>query len=222
MKKVLLLFFLIISFSSTSQELVKDIYGYSKIYKAEGKSQDEIHKLVKEWIGKNFKSPEGITLYDEKDKIIIQNKFKMSPRILQTCQNTTSNYRVSGKILFFIVDNKFRLEMHLEDLYSFDGKKGDPNSHWEIPSNQIDENFVKKLLLAGYLNVKQFSGFSVFDIEQKGDKKSKKATKYVAKEMKKGVYFNRIRKVAADLNTEVSSVYNSVDEHFKNAVKEDW
>mgnify|MGYP001577088937 FL=1 len=112
--------------------------------------------------------------------------------------------------------------MHLEDLYSFDGKKGDPNSHWEIPSNQIDENFVKKLLLAGYLNVKQFSGFSVFDIEQKGDKKSKKATKYVAKEMKKGVYFNRIRKVAADLNTEVSSVYNSVDEHFKNAVKEDW
>ena len=221
MKKLLLLL-LIIPFSLTSQELVKDIYGYSKIYQVKDKSQDEIHKLVKEWVGKNFKSPKEITLYDDKDKIIIQNKFKMSPRILQTAQNTTSNYRVSGKMIFFIVDNKFRLEMHLEDLYSFDGKKGNPNSHWEIPSNQIDEKFVKKLLFAGYLNVKQFSGFSIFDIEEKGDKKSKKATKYVAKEMKKGVYIKRIRKVAADLNTEVSSVYNSVDEHFKNIVKEDW
>jgi len=218
--KKLLLFLLIIPFSLTSQELVKDIYGYSKIYEVKDKSQDEIHKLVKEWIGKNFKSPEEITLYDDKDKIIIQNKFKMSPRILQTAQNTTSNYRVSGKMIFSIVDNKFKLEMHLEDLYSFDGKKGDPNTHWEIPSNQIDEGFIKNLLFGGYLNVKHFSG--LFKMEQKTDKKSKKATKYVAKEIKKGVYFKRIKKVAADLNAEVSSVYNSVEEHFKNVVKEDW
>ena len=219
MKKLLLLL-LIIPFSLTSQELVKDIYGYSKIYQVKDKSQDEIHKLVKEWVGKNFKSPKEITLYDDKDKIIIQNKFKMSPRILQTAQNTTSNYRVSGKMIFSIVDNKFKLEMHLEDLYSFDGKKGDPNTHWEIPSNQIDEGFIKNLLFGGYLNVKHFSG--LFKMEQKTDKKSKKATKYVAKEIKKGVYFKRIKKVAADLNAEVSSVYNSVEEHFKNVVKEDW
>jgi len=218
MKKILFLL-LLLPISLVSQELAKDIYGYSKVYEVDGRSPNEIYKVVKEWIGTNFNSAEEIYLYDTKEKVIIKNKFKMSPRILQTAQNTTSNYRVSSKLIFFIVEDKLKLEIHLEDLYSFDGKKGEPNTHWEIPSNKIDENFIKKLLFTGYLNVKQFSG-GLLQIEKKGDKKSKKATKYVAKELKKGIYIKRVAKVASDLNAEIKSIYNSVDEHLKNSIKE--
>ena len=66
----------------------------------------------------------------------------MSPKLIQTSQKTTSNYKVSSTMVFLIKENKFRLEMQLKDSYVFDGKKRDPNTTWEIASNQINENYV--------------------------------------------------------------------------------
>ena len=39
-------------------------------------------------------------------------------------------------------------------------KKRDPNTTWEIASNQINENYVGNLLMTAFLNVKQYRTFS--------------------------------------------------------------
>ena len=170
MKKLFLLVFFLNSFTSFSQELSKNLYGYTKSYKLESLSKKEIHSRVKEWIGQNFVSPLEATKFDDENKIIVERNFKMSPKLIQTFQNTTSNYKVSCFLNFFISENKLLLEMHLNDVYSFDGKKG-----------------------------------------AEGDAMTKKAIKYVDKEIKKGIFIKRIIKVSNLLNKEVREVYSSIE-----------
>ena len=182
-----------------------------------------------EWIGKNFKSPQEVIQFNDENKIIVDRKFKMSPKLIQTSQKTTTNYKVSSTMVFLIKENKFRLEMQLKDSYVFDGKKRDPNTTWEIASNQINENYVGNLLMTAFLNVKQYRTFSFGGglnrppSDLKGDAKEKKAVKYVDKEIKKGLYVQRIKKVAQSLNDEIYSVFNSIDEFFTDSPnKDDW
>ena len=89
MKKLLILVFFLCPFIMLSQEAVKDSYSYVKVYEVEGKSQDQIHSTILEWIGKNFKSPQEVIQFNDKNKIIIDRKFKMSPKLIQTSQKTT-------------------------------------------------------------------------------------------------------------------------------------
>tara|TARA_B100001057_G_C22697991_1_gene890517 strand:+ start:380 stop:1024 length:645 start_codon:yes stop_codon:yes gene_type:complete len=203
----------LISFSSISQDLSKDLYGFKKSYILKSLSKVEILSLVKEWIGQNFESPSDAIKYVDENKIIVERGFKMSPKIIQTAQNTTSNYKVSSELIFFISENKLTLEMHLNDIYSFDGKKGDPNTNWEIINGQVDETFIRDLLTRGYTNVKQFSSWLA--IEKKGDAMAKKAIKYVNKEIKKGVFIKRIIKVSNELNNEVKEVFNSIEQKIR-------
>ena len=204
----LMIFF--ISFSSISQDLSKDLYGFKKSYNLKSLSQVEIHSLIQEWIGQNFESPKDATKYDDENKIIVERNFKMSPKIIQTAQNTTSNYKVSSSLNFFFSENKLLLEMHLNDIYSFDGKKGEPKTNWEIISGQIDEAFIRDLLTRGFMNVKQFGYWLA--IEKKGDAMAKKAVKYVDKEIKKGVFIKRMIKVSDALNNEVKEVFDSIEQ----------
>jgi len=204
----LMIFF--ISFSSISQDLSKDLYGFKKSYNLKSLSQKEIHSLITEWIGQNFESPKDATKYDDENKIIVERSFKMSPKIIQTAQNTTSNYKVSSSLNFFFSENKLLLEMHLNDIYSFDGKKGEPKTNWEIISGQVDETFIRDLLTRGFMNVKQFGYWLA--IEKKGDAMAKKAVKYVDKEIKKGVFIKRMIKVSDALNNEVKEVFDSIEQ----------
>lgn len=199
----------LISSSSISQDLSKDLYGFKKSYILKSLSKVEILSLVKEWIGQNFESPSDATKYEDKSKIIVERDFDMSPKIIQTAQNTTSNYKISSELFFFISENKLSVEMHLNDIYSFDGKKGDPKTNWEIISGQVDETFIRDLLTRGFTNVKQFSYWLA--IEKKGDAMAKKAVKYVNKEIKKEVFIKRIIKVSNELNNEVKEVFNSIE-----------
>ena len=74
----LMIFF--ISFSSISQDLSKDLYGFKKSYNLKSLSQVEIHSLIQEWIGQNFESPKDVTKYDDENKIIVERSFKMSSK----------------------------------------------------------------------------------------------------------------------------------------------
>ena len=226
MQRTLFFFLLLFHLVTLSQEPLEEIYGYVKVFSVDGESKANIHTKALEWIGKNFDSPQESIQFVDENKIILDHKFKMSPKLIQTSQNTTTNYRISSSLVFLLKDNRFRVEMKLDDIYSFDGKKRDPRSTWAIASNQVDENYVGNLLFDGFLNVKQFRRYNYSfraDPDLKNHVKSKKATKYVDKEIKKGVYLNRVIKVANDLNTEIVSVFNSIDKHFKNEnSSEDW
>ena len=210
MRLVLSITVFLISFSSISQDLSKELYGFKKLYNLKSLSQEEIHSLIKEWIGQNFESPTDATKYDNKNKIIVERGFEMSPKIIQTAQNTTSIYKVSSELSFLFSENQLLLEMRIDDVYSFDGKKGDPKTNWEIISGQIDETFIRDLLTRGYTNVKQFSYWLA--IEKKGDAMAKKAVKYVDKEIKKGVFIKRMIKVSNGLNNEVKEVFDSIEQ----------
>lgn len=220
MKKALICLFLTTTALGYSQVVVEEIYGYQKIFEVPETSATEIHSLIEQWIGNNFDAPDEAIQFNETDKIVIQREFKMSPKIIQTFQNTTTKYVVSSGLTFLIKEGKFRVDMRLDDLYSFDGKKAEPKSTFNILKNEIDNEFINVLLSNGYLNVKQFRNFLA--LQQKGDAKAKKAEKYTAKEIKKGVYLSRMKKVAQDLNTEVEMVFNSIDQHFKTALENNW
>tara|TARA_B100000780_G_C20949053_1_gene378594 strand:+ start:76 stop:720 length:645 start_codon:yes stop_codon:yes gene_type:complete len=193
-----------------SQEPVEKIYGFTKSYNLESLSQDEIHSLIIEWVGQNFNSPSDAIKYDGENKIIVERSFKMSPKIIQTAQNTTSNYKVSSSLNFFISDNNLLLEMYLDDIYSFDGKKGNPKTSWKIINGQISDSYVRILLTKGFMNVKQFGRFLA--MEKKGDAMARKAVKYVNKEIKKGVYIKRLKKVSNELNMEIKEVFGSIEQ----------
>ena len=212
MKRFLSLIIFLNSFLSISQEPFENIYGFAKSYNLQGLSKKEIHSNVKEWIGQNFESPSVVTKYDDEDKIIVERDFKMSPRLVQTFQNTTSNYKVSSLLIFNISDNILQLEMHLNDIYSFDGKKGEPKTNWEIVSGEVDETFIRNLLTRGFTNVKQFSRLTIGKKGAEGDAMLKKALKYVDKEIKKGVYLQRMIKVSDQLKKEVKEVFTSIEE----------
>jgi hypothetical protein len=102
--------------------------------------------------------------------------------------------------------------MHLNDIYSFDGKKGEPKTNWEIVSGEVDETFIRNLLTRGFTNVKQFSRLTIGKKGAEGDAMLKKALKYVDKEIKKGVYLQRMIKVSDQLKKEVKEVFTSIEE----------
>ena len=92
----------------------------------------------------------------------------------------------------------------------FDGKKGNPKTSWEIINGQISDSYVRILLTKGFMNVKQFGRFLA--MEKKGDAMARKAVKYVNKEIKKGVYIKRLKKVSNELNMEIKEVFGSIEE----------
>ena len=67
MKKSLVLVFSLSCFMMLSQEALKDSYSYVKVYEVEGKSKDQIHSTILEWIGKNFKSPQEVIQFNDKN-----------------------------------------------------------------------------------------------------------------------------------------------------------
>ena len=100
--------------------------------------------------------------------------------------------------------------MYLDDIYSFDGKKGNPKTSWKIITGQISDSYVRILLTKGFMNVKQFGRFLA--MEKKGDAMARKAVKYVNKEIKKGVYIKRLKKVSNELNMEIKEVFGSIEQ----------
>ena len=83
--------------------------------------------------------------------------------------------------------------------------------------------------MTAFLNVKQYRTFSFGGglnrppSDLQGDAKEKRAVRYVDKEIKKGLYVQRIKKVAQSLNDEIYSVFNSIDEFFTDSPNnDDW
>lgn len=217
-------FILLLIFSSTlpahSQEVDENAYGYKEVIEVADLSSSQIHATIIEWIAKNFSSDEKAIQLNSDEKIVVNYEFDLNPRIMRTSQNTTTKYVANGFLTFLIREGKFRIDMQIEDQYTFDGKKASPNSTPEILFGTITEEYIKILLSKGFMNVKQYGGF--LSSLKTGDKKAKQADKYVSKELKKGVYLQRVKKLSTDLNAEVSAVYSSVKSFLVSSQKEDF
>lgn len=209
---VLLFFSFFVTTLGKSQEVDPLLYGYTKVYVQENKTREEIHSLVKQWINETIDTSENGDPFIEQNKIVVKREFDLNPLILKTFQNTTTKYSINGVITFYIKEGKVKVDLAIDDLYSFDGKKADPKSTLELLNSSVDNEFIKVLLSKGFMNVKQYGGF--ISSLKTGDKKAKQAEKYVAKELKKGVYLKRMQKLSEELNREVNSVYTSIEELF--------
>lgn len=195
-----------------SQTVDENLYGYKQVVQVKEKSVKEIHSIIKEWIGNNFDAKNDPIQFNEDNKIVVKYEFDLNPRIIRTFQNTTTKYIANGLITFWIKDERFRIDLKVDDLYSFDGKKSNPNSTFEILNGEVDNEFIKIILSKGFMDVKQYGGF--LSSLKTGDKKAKKAEKYVAKELSKGNYLSRVQKLSTDLNDEVTSIYTSINDFF--------
>lgn len=215
MRNYLTLFFFIISYCGFSQTVDENLYGYKQVVQVNNKSIEEIHSILEEWIGNNFDSKKNPIQFNGKDKIVVRYEFDLNPRIMRTFQNTTTKYIANGLITFWIKDERFRIDMKVEDLYSFDGKKSNPNSTIEILNGSVNQEFIKVLLSKGFMDVNTYGGF--LTSLKTGDKKAKKAEKYVAKELNKGFYLDRAKKLSTDLNNEVNSIYSSINDFVINS-----
>ena len=203
-----------------SQTVDENFYGYKQVVQAEDKSVKEIHSILEEWIGNNFAAKNDPIQFNEDNKIVVKYDFDLNPRIMRTFQNTTTKYIANGLITFWIKDERFRMDMKIDDLYSFDGKKSTPNSTIEILNGEVDNEFIKIILSKGFMDVKQYGGF--LSSLKTGDKKAKKAEKYVAKELSKANYLSRVKKLSSDLNDEVNSLYTSVNDFFSQSEDNDF
>lgn len=220
MKNFIVLMVFISTVFGFSQTVDENLYGYKQVIQVKEKSVKEIHSLLEEWIGNNFDAKNNPIQFNEQDKIVVKYEFQLNPRIMRTFQNTTTKYIANGLITFWIKDERFRVDMKVDDLYSFDGKKSNPNSTIEILKGEVDEEFIKIILSKGFMDVKQYGGF--LSSLKTGDKKAKQAEKYVAKELSKGNYLTRVKKLSIDLNDEVSLVYSSINNFLKKSTDNDF
>jgi len=217
-------FFLIVLFTFSinvhSQTLDEDLYGYKEIINVENFSKEKIHNIISEWIGKNFPSDEDVIQFSNAEKIVVKYDFDLNPRIMRTFQNTTTKYTASGLLTFKIREGKFRLDFEVDDQYTFDGKKTNAKSTFEILSGSTSIDFMKIILSNGFMDVKQYGGF--LSSLKTGDKKAKKAQKYVDKEISKDVYIKRLDKLSNDLNSEVNQLFLSLKKFVNNYNDDDW
>lgn len=214
--------FILLSFatSALSQVANESIYGFREVIDIDDSRSKKTHSIITEWIGKNFSSDEDAIQFSNDEKIVVKYEFDLNPRIMRTFQNTTTKYVANGLLTFIIRDNKFRMDFEIEDSYSFDGKKSNPKSTFEILNGNVNDEFMKILITKGFMDVKQYGGF--LSSLKTGDKKAKKAQKYVDKELKKGVYTQRLAKLSRDLNLEVNNLYNSLKEFINNYSNDDF
>ncbi|MDB4016115.1 hypothetical protein N9483_07140 [Flavobacteriaceae bacterium] len=220
MKNILMFVLLSSSISAFGQTADESIYGFREIINLENSSQEKIHNIITEWIGKNFSSNEDAIQFSNKEKIVVKYQFDLNPRIMRTFQNTTTKYIADGLLTFIIREDKFRMDLEVEDKYSFDGKKSNPKSTFEILSGNVNDDFMKTLVIKGFMDVKQYGGF--LSSLKTGDKKAKKAQKYVDKELKKGVYTDRLASLSNDLISEVDKLYSSLKKFVKNYDEDDF
>ena len=220
MKNILLIILLSFATNAFSQVANESIYGYREVINIEDSNSEKIHNIITEWIGKNFTSDEDAIQFSNEEKIVVKYEFDLNPRIMRTFQNTTTKYIANGLLTFIIRDNKFRMDFEIEDNYSFDGKKSNPKSTFEILNGNVNDEFMEILVSKGFMDVKQYGGF--LSSLKTGDKKAKKAQKYVDKELKKGVYTQRLAKLSKDLNSEVNDLYVSLKEFIKDYSQDDF
>lgn len=211
-------FFLIVIFAFSinahSQIVDEDLYGYREVINIENFNKEKIHNIISEWIGKNFSSDEDAIQFSNTEKIVVKYDFDLDPRIMRTFQNTTTKYTAYGLLTFIIKEGRFRLDFEINDQYTFDGKKTNPKSTFEILSGSTSIEFMKIILSNGFMDVKQYGGF--LSSLKTGDKKAKKAQKYVDKEVKKGIYIKRLDKLSNDLNSEVNQLFVSLKKFVNN------
>lgn len=214
MKNIFLIVLFAFSINAYCQKLDEDLYGYSEVINVENFNKEKIHNIISEWIGKNFSSDEDAIQFSNDDKIVVKYDFDLNPRIMRTFQNTTTKYTASGLLTFTIKEGRFKFDFEIDDQYTFDGKKTNPKSTFEILSGSTSIDFMKIILSNGFMDVKQYGGF--LSSLKTGDKKAKKAQKYVDKEISKGVYIKRLNKLSNDLNSEVNQLFVSLKKFVNN------
>lgn len=214
MKNIFLIVLFAFSINAYCQKLDKDLYGYREVINVENFNKEKIHNIISEWIGKNFSSDEDAIQFSNDNKIVVKYDFDLNPRIMRTFQNTTTKYTASGLLTFTIKEGRFKFDFEIDDQYTFDGKKTNPKSTFEILSGSISIDFMKIILSNGFMDVKQYGGF--LSSLKTGDKKAKKAQKYVDKEISKGVYIKRLNKLSNDLNSEVNQLFVSLKKFVNN------
>lgn len=214
MKNIFLIVLFAFSVNAYCQKLDEDLYGYSEVINVENFNKQKIHNIISEWIGKNFSSDENAIQFSNDDKIVVKYDFDLNPRIMRTFQNTTTKYTASGLLTFTIKEGRFKFDFEIDDQYTFDGKKTNPKSTFEILSGSTSIDFMKIILSNGFMDVKQYGGF--LSSLKTGDKKAKKAQKYVDKEISKGVYIKRLNKLSNDLNSEVNQLFVSLKKFVNN------
>ena len=140
-------FFLIVIFAFSinahSQIVDEDLYGYREVINIENFNKEKIHNIISEWIGKNFSSDEDAIQFSNTEKIVVKYDFDLDPRIMGTFQNTTTKYTAYGLLTFIIKEGRFRLDFEINDQYTFDGKKTNPKSTFEILSGSTSIEFMK-------------------------------------------------------------------------------
>lgn len=214
MKNIFLIVLFAFSINAYCQKLDEDLYGYREVINVENFNKEKIHNIISEWIGKNFSSDEDAIQFSNDDKIVVKYDFDLNPRIMRTFQNTTTKYTASGLLTFTIKEGRFKFDFEIDDQYTFDGKKTNPKSTFEILSGSTSIDFMKIILSNGFMDVKQYGGF--LSSLKTGDKKAKKAQKYVDKEISKGVYIKRLNKLSNDLNSEVNQLFVSLKKFVNN------
>lgn len=214
MKNIFLIVLFAFSINAYCQKLDEDLYGYREVINVENFNKEKIHNIISEWIGKNLSSDEDAIQFSNDDKIVVKYDFDLNPRIMRTFQNTTTKYTASGLLTFTIKEGRFKFDFEIDDQYTFDGKKTNPKSTFEILSGSTSIDFMKIILSNGFMDVKQYGGF--LSSLKTGDKKAKKAQKYVDKEISKGVYIKRLNKLSNDLNSEVNQLFVSLKKFVNN------
>lgn len=129
MKKLILLLVIIISTTS-----IKAQEKISKVVEVE-LTKKEIHQKINEWVAINYKSANDVIQLNTEDKIIVKGNHKV---IL-----SKNVFRVHNSLTFSIRDNKYKIDLSVNDV-STTAFKMSPNQNTKIINSYSPKTLSKE------------------------------------------------------------------------------
>tara|TARA_B100000787_G_C16112391_1_gene258678 strand:- start:212 stop:832 length:621 start_codon:yes stop_codon:yes gene_type:complete len=155
MKKLLFISVMLFTLTSYSQVLNKEKNGYTEVVDVK-LTKIGIYQKINEWIAVNYKSAQDVIQLNTEDKIIIKGNYVL---IL-----SNNSFRVHNSLTFSIRDNKYKVDLMLNNITTSDFKLSDVQSQQimntyspkKLDKNTHNKDFTKN-------NVARFKSFGWSD-----------------------------------------------------------
>jgi len=213
MKKLIFLFFLLITSFTFSQNINELGNGYTEVVKTDNVNAEKIYNKLKEWISLNYKSANDVIKIDSKSKIILKGDFVFKANN----NDTVIDYKVINTLMFSIKEDEYIIDLVPTGIYPV-----------QNPSKRIFGKNLKRYVSDKPINKADYSEYKLKIDKTKYNNSGfslKKTQKMNAEHLKDlninmdNYYLNYIN-YYNKFNTEIKKIFTSIK--LTVAKKEEW
>jgi len=204
MKKLLFISVMLFTLIGYSQELNETKNGYTEVVDVKLTKKD-IYQKINEWIAVNYKSAQDVIQLNTEDKVIIKGNY-----VLVLSNNS---FRVHNSLIFSIRDNKYKVDLMLNNITTSAFKLGDKQAQ-QIMSTYSPKKFDRNT----YNKFSRKIGVSNLKALGWSDKKIKR--KFLDKPLDENL-FNNYLKDKLNWDKSIKATFQSIKSYINQSNSDD-